>query len=140
MQVFKTFFKLIYSYRKIILIYFLVFLGMVTILTKLQYSKKEAGFNQERLRVGVIDNDKSEYTKGMMEYFKANHDMKYIEYDKEAILDELYWKSLDYVLVIPEGFTQTLENKTDDIELSNMKVPGYFDSKNSASKYPGTFI
>lgn len=130
MQVFKTFFKLIYSYKKTILIYFLVFLAMIVMLTKLQYSQNESGFQQQRLNIGVIDNDQSEYTKGMMEYFSVNHDMKLIEDDREAIVDELYWRTLDYILVIPKGFTDSLENGSlEAVELSSMKVPGYFEAE-----------
>lgn len=130
MQVFKVFFKLVFSYKKIILIYLGIFLGMVTILTKLQYSQNMSGFSEEKLNVGIVDNDKAEYTKSMMKFFESKHDIKIIEDDRDVILDELYWRSLDYVLVIPEGFSESLINKDiEDMELSNIKIPGYFDAE-----------
>lgn len=130
MQVFKTFFKLVLSYKKIILIYLGVFLGMVTILTKLQYSQRIGGFTEEKLTVGIVDNDNAEYTECLMKFFESKHDIKFIEDDRDVILDELYWRSLDYVLVIPKGFSESLIDKNiEDMELSTMKVPGYFDAE-----------
>ena len=47
--------------------------------------------------------------------------------DQDKITDALYWRRLDYVLVIPEGAGKTLA-QGEIPELSCMKVPGYFDS------------
>lgn len=43
------------------------------------------------------------------------------------IADALYWRKLDYVLVIPEGTDEVL-SKGEVPELSCMKVPDCFDS------------
>lgn len=131
MQVFNLFFKLLKANRGMIGVYFLVFIGMIVILTNIQTSKGEAtGFTADRLAIGIIDEDNSVYSEAIKEYFGKEHDIREVEDDREALLDELYWKSLDYVLVIPKGFCESLVNPgIEDMELSNMKVPGYFDSE-----------
>ncbi len=130
MQVFRLFYKLLKANRKMIVIYFIVFIAMVVVLTKLQYSGEETkGFVADKLDIGIVDEDEGVYSKAIQEYFESKHNIRLIENDQEKIMDELYWLALDYVLVIPEGFSDSLINPdVETKELSNIKVPGSFSS------------
>ena len=61
------------------------------------------------------------------EYFGTHNQVTEMKMDQDKIADALYWRKLDYVLVIPEGTDEVL-SKGEMPELSCMKVPGCFDS------------
>ncbi len=127
MQVFKLFFKMLRSNFKLLMIYFGVFMGMITILVNLQYSKVQTGYSQDRLNLAVIDEDKSLYSRAFMEYFGAKHNVTETENNEKEIAEGLYWRDYDYVVVIPKGFSDSLVKDT-PMELKKMEVPGSFSS------------
>lgn len=130
MQVFRLVYKLIISYRKLMFVYLAVFLGMIIILSKVNAGPENTGFVAEKLDVGVVNHDDGEYVEGMMDYFSKEHNIKMMEDNNDAIVEDLYWRALDYVLIVPEGFSKQLkQGKLEELSLSNVKVPGYFDAE-----------
>lgn len=127
MQVFKLFFKLLRSNFKIIMVYLGVFLGMVTILVNVQYSKAQSGYSQDRLDIAVVDDDNAAYSAAFMEFFGTKHNLVKIENDEKEIAEGLYWREYAYVVVIPKGFTESLTGEK-PMELSKMEVPGSFSA------------
>lgn len=129
MQVFKTYFLLLKSYRGVVILYTSIFLGVAIVMTNATAGDGEEVFVAERLDVGVIDRDHGSIAKGLMEYFADEHDLKELKDQEDAILNELYWRKVDYVLVIPEGYEESLTD-TDgkNMDLECMKVPGSFES------------
>lgn len=131
MQVFKTYFRLLNSYKGIIILYVVIFMGVSIILSGSVSGsgKREEAFVAERLDISIIDRDDGVFAKGLTDYFKTEHDIVDLEDDEDAVLNELYWREVDYVIVIPKGFEESLEDKENKaMELNCMKVPGSFDS------------
>lgn len=127
MRVFKTYFLILNHYKGTVFLYFAVFLSLTLIMAKVNGADTETAFEQERLDVAIVDEDRGFFGEAVEEYFGSYNDITTVEYNEEKITDALYWKRLDYVLVIPDGFSKELENGK-WMELSCMKVPGYFDS------------
>lgn len=127
MKVFNLMLKLLRSNMKIIMVYFLVFIGMTFILVNVNKSPdNSSGFTGESLNIGVIDNDNAEYSKGFTEYFSAEHTLTPAPSEEDDILEGLYWCDYDYVITIPEGFSESIINPDiPDMELMSMQVPGY---------------
>lgn len=129
MQVFKNFFRLLKSYKGVIILYLSIFMGVAVILSDLQGSEEGTGtFEANRLDIGIIDRDRGTFAKGFTEYFGKEHTITSLKDDEEVVINELYWRAQDYVLVIPEGFEESLKGNGKEMELNCMKVPGSFES------------
>lgn len=128
MLVFKTYFKLLNKYKGNIILYFAIFLGFSLFMTTILSSSGEESFQAERLDIAIVDRDGKTVGIAIENYFKENNDFAEVPDNKKKILDELYWRALDYVLVIPKGFEESLINGEEPMELECMKVPGNFES------------
>lgn len=127
MQVFKTYFLILKKYKGTVILFFAVFMTLALIMAKQNSVEKQKSFSEEELEIGLIDEDGKTFGLAMQEYFGENIHWKKIEDDRPEITNELYWRSLDYVLVIPEGFEESLIAGS-PMALSCMQVPGYFDA------------
>lgn len=127
MRAFKTYFLILNKYKSTVLIFLAVFLGITLIMAKVNHKEGNASFQQERLDIAIVDEDNGIFNEMLKDYFGTENDIVTIDYNEQKITDALYWRRLDYVLVIPEGFADSLETGK-AMELSCMKVPGYFDS------------
>ncbi|MBE5942434.1 MAG: ABC transporter permease [Lachnospiraceae bacterium] len=132
MQVFNLFFKLLKSNKGIIIMYFAIFLTVALVISESQSvdgNNDQEKMKEEILKITIIDEDKETFGEGLTKYFSEGNKIIEMEYDEDAILDKLYWRKLDYALVIPKGFEKSLlDEDIDDMELKCMKVPGYFDA------------
>jgi len=132
MQVFNLFFKLLKSNKGVIIMYFVIFLTVALVISESQSvdgNNDQEKMKEEIFTITIIDEDKEAFGKGLTEYFGEGNKIVEMEYDEDAILDKLYWRKLDYALVIPKGFEKSLlDEDIDDMELKCMKVPGYFDA------------
>lgn len=131
MQVFNLYFKLLKSNMGVIIMYFAIFLTVALVISDAQSSDgdKKKNMTETKLTITIIDEDQKTFGKGLTEYFTTGNEIVEMEYDEDAILDKLYWRKLDYALVIPKGFEKSLlDENVEDIELKCMKVPGYFDA------------
>ena len=129
MQVFKLFFKLLKSNIGVIIMYFAIFLSVALVVSAAMSTDSEKKMEETELTITIIDEDQKNFGKRLIEYFRDGNEIVEMEYDEDAILDKLYWRKLDYALVIPKGFEDSLlDESTPDMELKCMKVPGYFDA------------
>lgn len=132
MQVFKLYFKLLKSNKWVIIMYFAIFLAVALVISDAQSvdgNNNQEAMKEEILTITIIDEDKESFGDALKEYFSNGNDIVDMEYDEQKILDELYWRKLDYALVIPKGFEESLlDENVEDMELKCMKVPGYFDA------------
>lgn len=129
MQVFKIYFKLLKHYKGVIILYFAIFITVALIMTGNLSADSKKGFEEEKLDIAIIDQDKETLGTALKAYFGGNHNLVDMEYEESAILNELYWRQLDYVLVIPKGFeADLLKGNRKGMELKCMRVPGYFEA------------
>ena len=132
MQVFKLYFKLLKSNKWVIIMYFAIFLAVALVMSNalsVDGNDKQEAMKETSLTITIIDEDQESFGRGLKQYFSNGNDIVDMEYDEQKILDKLYWRKLDYALVIPKGFEESLlDENVEDMNLKCMKVPGYFDA------------
>ena len=130
MQVFKTYFKLLNYYKGVVALYLVIFL-LVSIVVANNRSGGSANeqFSSDQLKLAVVVRDGKTFRTALEQYFQNQHQFLEVEDDEEAILNELYWRMIDYVLVIPEGYEEKLiAGEEKNTELQCMKVPGRYEN------------
>lgn len=127
MRVFKSFFLILNKYKGTVFIFFAVFMSLSLIMAKVNGGGGETSFQQDSLDIAIVDEDDGTMADQIREYFGTHDQVTKMKMDRDKITDALYWRRLDYVLVIPEGAGKTLA-QGEIPEFSCMKVPGYFDS------------
>lgn len=127
MRVFKSFFLILNKYKGTVFIFFAIFMSLSLIMAKVNGGGGETSFQQDSLDIAIVDEDDGVMADQIREYFGTHDQVTKMKMDQDKITDALYWRRLDYVLVIPEVAGKTLA-QGEIPEFSCMKVPGYFDS------------
>jgi len=127
MRIFKAYFLILNKYKGTVFIFFAVFMSLSLIMAKVNGGGGASSFQQDSLDIAVVDEDQGEFSGQIREYFGTHNQVTEMKMDQDKIADALYWRKLDYVLVIPEGTDEVL-SKGEMPELSSMKVPDCFDS------------
>ena len=127
MQVFKAFLKTAKKSLPMNLIYFFVFTGIALALSHSTADTKNPAFSSVALSVAMIDEDRSDASAALKEYLSGIHHLTEMEYDENALLDRLFYRDLNYVLILPEGFEQKLlAGETELFE--TVQIPGIYSS------------
>lgn len=128
MQVFKAFLKTAYKFLPTISLYFIIFTALAVMLAYSVTESPTASFESVELRVGIIDNDESDASKAMEEYLDSLHELIYLKSSQDTILDCLYYRNVEYILVIPEGFEENLLAGKDKGLFETVQIPGIYNS------------
>lgn len=124
MQVYRAFLKILKKNLPAVSIYFFIFMGLTILFSTSGKENDETQFKQEKLNVCVINEDEGVAGKDLKEYLGSIHELKEFKDDKETLQDALYNREIDYILYIPEDFTERMiKGETTDI-LRTVKVPG----------------
>ena len=121
MRVFKAYFLILNKYKGTVFIFFAVFMSLSLIMAKVNGGGGASSFQQDSLDIAVVDEDQGEFAGQIREYFGTHNQVTEMKMDQDKIADALYWRKLDYVLVIPEGTDEVL-SKGEMPELSCMKA------------------
>lgn len=117
MHVFKTFFKISRKYLTSFFLYTGIFLAIA--LTMMAQNKETTvkEFKSTKLNIAVFDHDDTSLSQGLYKYLDEKHKITEIDEDIDSFRDSLYARSIDYVLIIPEGFENSVNNgETDTLE------------------------
>lgn len=125
MQTFKLILKLFKSHRGPLLMVSSIFLGMSIILAGLTSSSSAEAFSVTALHIGIVDEGNGTISSALKKYYRNEHEFTELSYDEKEIVSKLYWKNLDYVLMIPEGADEQFFSPGKNPELKCMKVPGH---------------
>lgn len=128
MQIFKAFFKTARRYMPTVLIYFTIFSALAVLLTSTMTDEKDSGFRSVALTVGIIDEDHSDASCALAGYLDTMHNLIPLENKKEVLLDRLFYRSLDYILIIPAGFEKRLSSNQTDALYQTLQIPGVYNS------------
>lgn len=128
MQVFKTFALITKRNMSSLLIYFFIFMGLIILFTNMGKKDQEKSFKQTSVSMAVFDDDKTELSKGLTGYLDSIHKLKDISRNQEKIQDELFYRNVEYILTIPEGYENSfLEGKP--VKLTAQKITGSFSGE-----------
>lgn len=106
MPVFKTYMKLLWRTLPIVMVYLVLFAVLLVVMSK--SSTSTADYTDVSLSISVYDEDDSEASKAFCEYLDENYKIVSIPQDENLILDALFNASIDYAIVINEGFEDKL--------------------------------
>ena len=106
MQVFKTYFKIMKKQLATLLIYGVMFITITLVITFALLRDKSNDFSVSKVPVLLINNDgDNEFIDAFTTYLEGY--VEYIDIDdsEEARKDALFYHEVNYILIIPEGFT-----------------------------------
>ena len=104
MTVFKGYLLIIRRNIGTILMYISIFVGVaIMIQSSFQNTKGMQGFTSVKLDVAVIDRDGGTLADTICQLLEREQSLKSVEDDEDAIQEELYYRNVEYVLVIPDG-------------------------------------
>ena len=129
MKVFSLFFKILRHNRVGILLYLVSFAVIFMLISSgVRQGKGGSELDTAELIIQVNDHDQTELSRHLKDYLLkgARLPEKECAEDEVAIQDALYTHALDYMLVIPEGFTESL--RTDERELKLRTYPSSMEA------------
>ncbi len=108
MQVFNAFLKIMRKHWIAIAIYIGLYAVILSMISSTYGDSLDSNFEMTSVDISVIDRDHSDASKGLTEYLGSMHRLIEIEDDETVIQDYIYYRYVNYVLMIPEGFEEKL--------------------------------
>ena len=140
MIVFKNYLKVAKSFLPIIIVYTLIFVGIATISSTSGAQNTDA-FEASESRIAFINHDQeSSFINSFQKYIKENAEYVNIQDSDEELRDALFFRKVDYIMIIPKGFTDDFLNNK-DVKIETMEVPDSYNSmysKTLMNKYLNT--
>lgn len=124
MQVFKAFYKITLKNLPAAIIYFIIFFVIILAFGATSQKEIDSKFQAKELDICIIDEDQSTASRLLSDHLGSMHNLIELENDRELLCDYLYYRFVNYILFIPEGFEENLISGHADGLLTNMKVPG----------------
>lgn len=124
MQVFSAFFKIARKRITAISIYFIIYAVITLIFSFTASDEINSKFQSKSLTISIMDEDHSSASAAVTEYLSSLHEISQLPADEETISDQLYYRTLDYVLIIPTGFEEKLLAQERKDLFQNIKIPG----------------
>lgn len=123
MQVFKAFFITLKKQFVSISIYVIIFLVITVLLSGNSQKQTELSFKDTKVKMAVIDRDHSVLSQSLYDYLDTTQNIIHIKEDKESISDELFYRNVEYVLFINQGFEENIKAGNYENIVENVKVP-----------------
>ncbi len=139
MQVFKTFMKITLKKLPAAMIYIGVFLTISIIMANM--GGDDTNFSDTKLDICVMDEDNSDASRALKSFIEDKHDTIEVRNDEESILDAIYYNTVDYVLVIKEGYSEKISQGGTEGLFLNYTKPGSFSDtffNTTLERYTGT--
>lgn len=110
MQVFKLYFKIIRACQGSLIVYLVVFLSIAVFTSRFYLSPTETDFTDAKSKIAIIDRDGgSRLANGLTDFLAKNNTIVELPDDSEKIQDALFFRSVEYIAIIPKGFTSNFE-------------------------------
>lgn len=139
MIVFKNYLKIAKTYIYIIITYTVIFVG-ISVISSLNNNQNQVSYEKEEVNIAFIDHDHSEFISQFKDYVEDNATIINIDDDEESLKDALFFRKVDYIMIIPDSFTDDfIDGK--DVSIQTMQVPeayGAIYSKTLMNKYLNT--
>lgn len=124
MQVFKAYFKVVRSSVGVLALNFTIFLGLSVAFSFAAPSGTTLSFEPAKIPAAVINRDGiTQITASLTDYLVRFASLKSFPDDEEALQDALFYREIEYVLIIPSGFSQGFMAE-DGPSLQKVVVPG----------------
>ncbi len=124
MQVFKAFFRIVNKNKMSLLMYIVIYLALTLMIGNVMEENSQAEFSGVSLDIGLENQDQGSLGRGLEEYLGTQNQISSVPEEKEDLQDAMYYGELDYVLVIPEDFTEKFQAGEQEGILDGRAVPG----------------
>lgn len=139
MTVFKKYLKIANTYTFLIIIYTAIFLGLAIFVGT--YNNSSTEYERIDVKVAIINRDQNtNLIKGLKEYVKNSGELIDLPDKEEKLRDALFYRSVDYIMIIPENYTSDFINGK-NVKIETMDLPDSYNSiysKNLLNKYLNT--
>ncbi|MDF2556940.1 MAG: hypothetical protein K0R71_768 [Bacillales bacterium] len=123
MQVYKLILKILYKNRTSMMIYMGVFLFFAILSSASSNNSEITTLTSTKIKYGIINSDQnSEIVKGLESYLNKQAILVSLPKEKEKQQDALFFRKVEYILEIPNGFTDSIMNG-ENVELAKTTVP-----------------
>lgn len=123
MQVYKTFLKISLKSITSAFAYIIVFLALSLIITKNGNKSDISSFMAEKINVAIVDKDQTTTSKALSKFIGTKNTLHSLNMEKDEWRDELYYRNIDYILVIEKGFEQHLNQADLKRHIKSYKNP-----------------
>lgn len=121
MIVFKNYLKVAKSFLGIIAVYTVIFLSLA-IFTSTSGSGSNT-YEPTEAKIAIINHDKeSKFIQNFEEYVKNSAQLIDLESDDESLKDALFFRKVDYIMIVPENYTKDFI-AGNDVKMDVMAVP-----------------
>lgn len=133
MRVFKGYLHIIKRNTGLMMMYIAIFIGIsVAIQKSMADTGVEGNFSAVKLSVAVIDREGGALGKTLKSYIENEQKLVEIADDEQTIQEELYYRNVSYVIIVPQGAGEAFEKGESVVQ--TIKVPGstmeyYLDAK-----------
>lgn len=133
MRVFKGYGNIIKRNIGMMIMYIAIFVGIAVAIQKgLGDTGMTGSFSAVKLAAAVIDREGGALGDTLKSYLQREQELVEIEDDRQTIQEELFYRNVSYVLIVPQGAKEAFENG--ETAVQTMKVPGsaagfYLDEK-----------
>ncbi|RDY31406.1 ABC transporter permease [Lachnotalea glycerini] len=129
MQVFRAYMKILKKTMPSLSIYIIIFLSLSIFLSGSGKQSKISQFTSSKVNIAVINEDEGMFGGELKTYLGTIHNVVELKNDREILQDELYFRNVEYILLIPNDFTKKLEIGESENLCQNVKVPSSYTGK-----------
>lgn len=122
MQAYKLFFKILKKNALGSILLFVMIFSALTILFSQIGSTSTESFALTKCKVAVVDQDGGELAKELTAYIQKNTKPVTIKDDEDSYKDALFFRQVDYIAIIPKGFTDAFV-KGSPLAIESMQIP-----------------
>ncbi len=124
MQLFKVFFKILNKNKGQLIMYTVIYLSLALLMSNVMKEQAEDEFTGVSLDIALENKDQGRLGAALEQYLGELHKLQELPEGKEALQDAIYYGEIDYVLVIPEDFSEKFAAGDREGLLEGTAVPG----------------
>lgn len=123
MAVFKAYMRIAKKNMWMILMYLGIFLG-ITVMFQHFTENETPDYAAQSIPVGIIDEDQGEAAQSLIRYIGRTNEVIYLEDDREALQEDLFYRNVEYIIRIPQNFMEQCILGDETLEVTT--VPGTY--------------
>ena len=127
MQAFNQYLKILKKNLGGVIIYLMIFMAITSLFSSFGSDTAKDSFSMKKLNIAVLDRDNSQLSIGFKEYMGSIHHIVDMEDNVESLQDNLYYRNVSYILIIPKGYGEKLSQGNLNQLVENIKVPNSFE-------------
>ncbi len=128
MPVFKLSMKIIRKNLPIMLIYIIIFLAISMLFATQSTDQQHTSYSNTKINMAFISEDDSLLIEGFKEKLSEYANFVHVEDEKDKLQDALFFRSIEYILRVPKGFTENFMEGDASMQLVKTIVPASISS------------